>query len=472
MRQRRRNSSPFRSPVVIGSLTVLVLVVSVVIAFGANTSLPFVPHYILHVQVRDAEEIVHGGEVHMGGALIGNVTSVTASRDAAGQPIAVLDLALDKSAEPLPANSRFTVRLSGAIGTKFLDVSRGNSNRMLANGATVPVAQTGATTDLDQVLDMFNAPTRVGVQRSTVGFGTALAGRGTAINNTLGVLPALIDNLGPVMSNLASRKTDLSGFISGLGAFTHALAPVAGAQAQLFTGLDTTFTALAGVAEPYLQDTISDTAPAFEQVTADAPGIDHFLNDTTTLLAAFRPGFEALPASAPVLADAFATGAKALPGTGAFDQRVVSLSATLHRYSSNATVEAGLQRLTQTASALKAPLSFLTPVQSTCNYVTLALSNLSSTLSDHVGSGTVLRFVLLAIDDVPGGEAVPSSKPFLTTGTAGGTEHGPLHVDPYPYTASPGQPQACSAGNEPYSAAKAQIGPPAGAGIVHKKSAG
>ena len=48
------------------------------------------------------------------------------------------------------------------------------------------------------------------------------------------------------------------------------------------------------------------------------------------------------------------------------------------------------------------PLAFLTPAQSTCNYVTLFLRNISSVLSEHVSQGTCLRLVPVTIDDLPG----------------------------------------------------------------------
>src|ERR1700727_3408404 len=99
---RRRGNSPFSNPVLIGTLAVLVLVVGVVLAFQANNGLPYVPRYTLYIQARNAEELVHGAEVHMGGALIGSVTKGTAARDSAGRPIAVIDAKLDKTLEPLP----------------------------------------------------------------------------------------------------------------------------------------------------------------------------------------------------------------------------------------------------------------------------------------------------------------------------------------------------------------------------------
>ena len=42
------------------------------------------------------------------------------------------------------------------------------------------------------------------------------------------------------------------------------MAPVAEIQAQLFVYLDTTFTALARVARPFIQETISETPPTLD----------------------------------------------------------------------------------------------------------------------------------------------------------------------------------------------------------------
>ncbi|HET9718774.1 MAG TPA: MlaD family protein, partial [Solirubrobacteraceae bacterium] len=142
----RRHQRTLADPVIIGALTVLVTVVAVVLAFQANTGLPFVPRYGLHVRVRNAEELTRGGEVHMGGALVGMVDSVTATRNRQGQAMAVLNLELDKSIEPLPVDSRFTIRQKDAIGEKYLDITPGHSTRTWPQGATVPVSQTGATT--------------------------------------------------------------------------------------------------------------------------------------------------------------------------------------------------------------------------------------------------------------------------------------------------------------------------------------
>ncbi|HWE32151.1 MAG TPA: MlaD family protein [Solirubrobacteraceae bacterium] len=463
MRQRSgRDTGVLGNPILIGALTVLVAFAAVTLAYQADNGLPFVPKYNLHVQIPDAEEFTHGGEVHMGGALIGLVTSVDPGRSPTGQPIAVLNLSLDKKVQPLPVNSVFDVRLKGSIGLKYLDVTKGNSRQNWNNGATVPLGHSTAEVDLDQLLSMFSPPTRKGVTEATIGFSDALASRGGDINNAIGAFRPLVTDLGPVATNLASSKTNFGGFFRGLERFSAALAPVAAAQASLYSNLDTTFKAIAPVAVPYLQQWISDTPPTFSTVAADSPRVQAFVNDAAGLFGDLRPGFATLPQSAPVLADAFAAGTRNLPGSTALDQRTVTLARTLRNFGTSGTVQAALDRLTVTAHSLRSPLAFLAPVQASCNYVTLFLRNIGSSLAENLVTGTALRFNLVTIDDVPGAESVPSQKPYTTPDLTSADEHGPIHVNPYPNTNSPGQTPECAAGNEPYSGRGALIGNPAG----------
>jgi virulence factor Mce-like protein len=459
MSDRRREQGVLGNPVLIGALTVLVVIVAVLLAYNANNGLPFVPTYTLHVQVHDANELTHGAEVRMGGTLVGLVDTVTAARDSAGRPVANVNLALDQSIDPLPVDSTFMIRLQGAIGLKYFEVTPGRSRQELADGATVPASHTSSEVDFDQVLSMFTPPTRVGVAASTAGFAYGFAGRGSDVNDAIGAFVPLLGDLGPVARNLASPRTDLGGFFRGLEAFTGALVPVAQTQATLFVNLDTTFRALAGVAVPYLQDTISQTPPTFSAVIADSPTLQPFLTDTASLFSELRPAIATIPASAPVLASAFAAGTANLPGTPALDRQLVSLSKALASYGETPAVSAGLDRLTLTASSLRSPLAFLTPVQASCNYVTLFLRNISSLLSEHTSSGTALRFVIISVADGLGHEGGPSTRPYL--GPAG-NGFGPIHVNPYPNTDSPGQTPECAAGNEPYSDKQAVIGNPPG----------
>jgi ABC-type transporter Mla subunit MlaD len=202
--------------VLIGALTVLVTIVAVYLAYNASNGLPFVPTYTLHVQAANASELTHGDNVNMGGALVGFVSTVTPTRLRDGRPIALINVQLQKSIEPLPVDSKFTVRLKGAIGLKYLAITLGHASRGFPDKAVVPIRQEGTEVDFDQVLSMFTPATRVGVRQSTIGLGQALAGRGYDINNAIGAFGPLLRDLQPVAANLASPNTNLAGFFRSL----------------------------------------------------------------------------------------------------------------------------------------------------------------------------------------------------------------------------------------------------------------
>jgi hypothetical protein len=81
------------------------------------------------------------------------------------------------------------------------------------------------------------------------------------------------------------------------------------------------------------------------------------------------------------------------------------------------------------------------------------MRNVSDLLSVGDASGTTQRFIIIATPQGPNNEGGPSSAP-----ADGPTLQNHLHVNPYPYTASPGQPKECEAGNEGYAAGRTQIG--------------
>ena len=290
------------------------------LAYQANNGLPFVPTYALRVQIVDASELTKGAEVHEGGSLVGVVDSIEATRTSTGAPIALLNLKLNKSIEPLPVDSTFTVRLKAAIGLKYLADRPRQLARDVAERSDRPGDPDERQRHLDQVLGDVRSAHARRRGRHDDRFQQRPRGARWRHQRRHRRVPPLGHRPRAGGHNLASPKTNLGGFFRGLGAFSAAVAPVAQTQANLYTNLDTTFRALAGVAYPYLQDWISETPPTFSTVIADSPTLQAFVTNTTGLFQDLRPGFATLPASAPVPAQAFAAGAQNLPATIGLDK--------------------------------------------------------------------------------------------------------------------------------------------------------
>jgi virulence factor Mce-like protein len=260
--RRRGASSIAANPVLIGAATTLVVIVAVFLAYNANNGLPFVPTYELRAQVPDAANLVKGNDVRMGGSRVGTVSNIATRKHENGSVTAVLTMKLETGVKPLPENSTIIVRPRSALGLKYVDITRGDSQDGFDDGALIPLSNAKPEpVEIDQIFNTFDEPTRRASQINLYEFGNTFAGRGQDLNLAIADLPALLSNLEPVMANLASGQTQLNQFFRQLEAVASIVAPVAETQAQLFVNLDTTFAALADVA-PFLQESISEAPPA------------------------------------------------------------------------------------------------------------------------------------------------------------------------------------------------------------------
>jgi virulence factor Mce-like protein len=457
------------SPTLVGAITTLIVILAVFLAYNANSGLPFVPSYRLSVQVPNAEVLLPNNDVRIGGVRVGFVESVEPVQDPeTGAVHAKVDLKLDKSVDPLPADSRVVVRSKSALGLKYLEINKGTSTKGLPEGSILPLAAAHPhPVEIDQFLNIFDPATRHAAQQNLVAFGDALAGRGPGLNATLGELQPLVDRLEPVARNLASKKTGLGRFITGLADTASEVAPVAETQAEMFVALDSTFGAFAAVARPFIQETISETPPTLDTLTRTAPRIRRFLGHSATLFADLRPGIKSLSENSPAIASALETGADVLPGAPTLNAQLAPTTKTLEAFATDQGVKGGVRLSTQFFDFLTPTVRFVGPAQTFCNYGSLLFRNASDLLSVGDGVGTWQRFTIYSggqASQFPPGINGSNSENSPSSGPANGpvdfSVQNFLHVNPYPYTAAPGQPQVCASGNEKYIPNKIVIGNP------------
>jgi virulence factor Mce-like protein len=444
------------SPILIGAITVLVVIVAVFLAYNANNGLPFVSTYNLKARVPNADALVKGNEIRIGGVLVGTVRSVVPVQTGNGNIAAELSLSLDKDAEPLPVDSTIMVRPKSALGLKFLQITPGKSSKGFKAGETIPLsAAQPEPVDIDQFFDIFDKPTRDAIRQNLAGFGNALAGRGPQLNEAIGALSRLVVHGQPVLRTLAAPSTDFAGFWQALEAFSATVAPVAGTNASLFVALDRTFAAFARVSRPYIQETIEKSPSTLDTANADLPVLRPFLHDSQRFFTALKPGARALAETSPVIAESLHAGVPVLNASPIFNNQLQPTAEALVDFQHAAGVFNGLDLLTDTNQLLEPSLRFIAPAQTTCNYITLALKNLANSNSSGNGQGNWLNFITFEPPEGPNSESGPSSAP--ANGPAPHTANH-LHFNPYPNTAAPGQSNGCEAGNEEYIPGKTVIG--------------
>jgi virulence factor Mce-like protein len=450
---RRRSNSIAANPVLIGAATVLVVIVAVFLAYNANNGLPFVPTYTLNVDLPNASNLVRGNEVRVGATRVGTVARITPERGANGQYFARLQLKLQRDLDPLPDDSTFLVRPRSALGLKYVQITKGRSEEGFKDGATVGLANAKPEpVEIDQVLNTFDERTRAATQVNLNEFGAALAGRGRDINSAIEAFDPLLRDLVPVMSNLSDDRTELGRLIQALARSAAIVAPAAQTQADLFVNLDTTFAALSDVRGD-IQDSIELGPDALDAAIQGFPQQRPFLANSEALFRELKPGVRALRTAAPDLADAFTVGTRTLPRTVALNQRLTPTFDSLVAFAEDPATTLGIQDLQTTSDILRPTLSSLAPAQTVCNYMTLWFRNIASLLSDGDANGTWQRFIIVASPLGPNNEGGPADKP-----AAGPNRDNYLHTNPYPNTASPGQPNECEAGNEDYLPGQTVIG--------------
>jgi virulence factor Mce-like protein len=468
--RRRGSASIAANPVLIGAATTLVVLVAVFLAYNANNGLPFVPTYELKADVPNAANLVRGNDVRIGGTRVGTVSDITPVQHRNGSVTAELTLKLETSVRPLPVDSTVIVRPRSALGLKYVQLSKGSSPKGFQDGATIPLKQATPTpVELDEVLRTFDSRTRQAQQQNLAEFGNAFAGRGQDLNTAIQNLNPLLRNLVPVMRNLSDPRTGLARFVQALGRSAAIVAPAAEQQAALFRNLDTTFSALADVAKPYIQQSIDNGPPALDEAIKDLPQQRPFLINSAGFFHDLRPGVHALRTAAPILADALTTGTPVLRRSVAFNDRLKPTFQALQRFAEDPLVALGVKDLTSTAQILNPTILNLAPVQTTCNYISLWFRNVSSLLSVGGTNGTAQRFIIIATPLGPNNEGGPSSAP--ANGGVPGKQDNYLHTNPYPNTASPGQTNECEAANETYLTGKQVIGnEPGNQGTLHDQT--
>jgi virulence factor Mce-like protein len=462
----RRRNSLAASPLLIGAITTLIVVVAVFLSYNANNGLPFVPTYNIKVELPEGSGLQPSNQVRIAGTRVGIISSLSPEENPrTGRFTAIANLKLEKKVQPLPADTKAVVQSVSAVGLKYLELEKGSARQTLKAGQTIPVAQTREPVNIEELFNMFSKPTRTAIKINTNNFGDGLAGRGLGLNNVIHELRPLVTKGVPVLRNLANPATGLHELFVALDRAASQTAPVAEQNAELFSDLDTFFKAWASVT-PSVEKANTGGPASLEQAIYSLPHEAPFYEDAAEFMHLLRPSASSLRTVAPQLGHAFSVGAVNFASATALNTRLAEASQALQEFAQNPVVSLAFEDFAQTLEIGSPLLAGLTPEQVNCNYLTLAFRNLASLATENIGVGSVDRASTLLSPIGPNNEGLPSAviangpdieKKSVTTAEIKHNNH--LHYNPYPNVTGPGQKDVCEAGNEEYTPEKAVIGP-------------
>ena len=236
---RRPSTSIVASPALIGAVTVLVTIVAVFLAYNANQGLPFVPTLEVKVLARQ----------RVGGRRAAPRCARAASGSASCATIRTAR-ARGRHARRAEIHAVLEARRRRDPGGHHLhdppalaarpevpgDGARRLRPRRPGDGHVFPVEQTTVPVEFDDVARIYDAPTRRGIQRSLQGFGNALAGRGTSLNQAIERAAAAPRHLEPGRAQPRRPRARASAASSReLGDAARVVAPLADEQSDFFT---------------------------------------------------------------------------------------------------------------------------------------------------------------------------------------------------------------------------------------------
>lgn len=443
-RRRRRDRS--RRDAVLGVLAILVVAGIGYIAYTANTGLPFQSTYDVNVEVPNADRLIDTADVRIGGVRVGEVLGIAAvPGTAAHAPYARIQLAVSRSAGPLPVDSTAQVRPASVLGLTYLQLELGHSRHTIPNGGTLPPTRSLPSSDLTDLFSIFDRSSARRFRDTLGGLAYGVAGRGTAINAAIRSVSQLLPALTAVSNAVAAPQTHLADFLHAYETTFTALAPASSELAGLIAGGATTFDALTRV-RIALGGTI-DAAPSAESATTRASrAATPALHGLAQLVADLRPAGRALPATLSQLNTTLAAGVRPLKQIPTFSRDLGTALATLDELSRDSATSGSLRKLTDLASAGRGAISLLVPAQVYCNVVSLFTQNFAGTFGT-LGTGDGPALTGLYLEDTGAiGEALQNARPSPNVG-----------INPIPIE----NQSQCQAGNEPWTG-KQQLGNPVG----------
>ncbi|MHB8736393.1 MAG: MlaD family protein [Terriglobales bacterium] len=188
---------------------VVAVVVVVLLASGGGS-------YVLKLKMANATGLQTGAQVFLGGVPVGSVSDLEMDRP--GNAV-IVTLDLEKGKAHVGQGVKAAVIATNLLGTKSVQLAPGNRNEPLPSGTTLPESATSIPTDLDQVVDVLNQPTRVDLQLMLTEAGVAVAGRKADVSAILRQFPLSLQAATKLFRGLADDNHSLADFIANSNAF-------------------------------------------------------------------------------------------------------------------------------------------------------------------------------------------------------------------------------------------------------------
>ena len=309
----RRSHQSRLTPYQAGLIALVVIVIGVFL--GASKDIPFTRPFQLKAVFENAPPIHKGQAVRIAGVDVGKVSAVEGK--GGDSPAVVVTMKLEDEALPIHKDARIKVRPRLFFeGNLFFDVRPGTPEAGdVEDGDTIPLSQTSAPVQLDQVLGTLDTDTREDLQKLLVGYGDAINGKpqpgedadqdpdtkgetaGKSLNDTYEYAAQSLRG-GAILNDatLGTEMHDLSKLIGSQQRIFAALSSREGSLKDLITNFNITMGALAAE-EANLRATIRELPQVLEAARPALDNLNAAFPSTRAWALEMIPGVRETPAT-------------------------------------------------------------------------------------------------------------------------------------------------------------------------------
>lgn len=190
--------------------------------------------YEVNVHFPTANGLIEGSDVFFGGVKVGTVARVVVddtppannANSSFQNPTqtALVTVSIGKQYAPLHQGATAAIRPKSLLGEKYVAMTVGDPSKgAIPDSATLPPSATSVNVELDQLINVFDAPTRAQLQKLIDSLGQGLAGQGRNTNETFQTGATDLTNLASVTDVLQARDAELKRVIEALTQITQTL---------------------------------------------------------------------------------------------------------------------------------------------------------------------------------------------------------------------------------------------------------
>lgn len=243
---------------------------------------------------QDASPLIEGNDVEVAGVPVGTVKEMKVREGKAA-----VTLEMNRSALPIHTDATAKVRPATLLGERVVELVRGSPDApVLTDGGTIPVEQTGRSTELDQILNTVDAPTGQGLAALVTVLGQGLRGNGAKANAAIKALAPAMTDTGKLVGILKQQNQLLNSVVDNVSPVARSLAVDRGKRLDRLVGSTHDLLGTTAANQRAFEVTVGELPPMLRQARRALGELTGTSQAVAPTLEAMRPATDNLSAIA------------------------------------------------------------------------------------------------------------------------------------------------------------------------------